>query len=163
MYKVKNNLWQGSCLWPVYISDIFMSNSGCYNGYCYYIYLNNTSWSCKWSKVSRHIRHTHLRTTKEKRTLSTSTWSRGYSLQWPMWGGLVRKGYLFRLQGHERAGISLVKLNEMVGKSIISGVKRPKRANRCISWLWKIQRIWTGFHLSIEGIRKDTFSVENGI
>ena len=43
-----------------------------------------------------------------------------------MWGGLVRKGYLFRLQVHERAGISLVKLNEMGGKSIISGVKGPK-------------------------------------
>ena len=48
-------------------------------------------------------------------------------------GSLFRKGYLFRFQVHERAGISLVKLNEMVGKSIISGVKRPKRANRCIS------------------------------
>ena len=40
------------------------------------------------------------------------------------------RGIFFRLQVHERVGISLVKVYKRVGKSVICVCKGPKRANR---------------------------------
>ena len=39
-------------------------------------------------------------------------------------------GYLIRLRVYERVGVSLVEVCEWVGKSVISVVKRLKRADR---------------------------------
>ena len=91
------------------------------------------------------------------------------------------KGTFSRVQVYERVGISIVEVYERVEKSVsFRSVKRPKRANRRILWLWKsrdnflvfwfvhslktvhLQQlkvmqssklgIWKGYHLSIEGI-----------
>ena len=48
-------------------------------------------------------------------------------------------GTFFRLQVYERVGISLVEVYNKVGKSVI-WVKGPKRANRWILWLYKIEK-----------------------
>ena len=42
------------------------------------------------------------------------------------------RGTFFRFQVYEGVGISKVEVRETVGKSVISVVKRPKRANRCV-------------------------------
>ena len=47
--------------------------------------------------------------------------SEGYSLQWPIRGGghvQPKRGTIFMLQVYERVGISLVEVNERVGKSV---------------------------------------------
>ena len=50
-------------------------------------------------------------------------------------GRLRPKGHLFLgPQVYERVGISLVELQEMVGKSVISVFRKAKGANRCILW-----------------------------
>ena len=48
------------------------------------------------------------------------------------------RGIFSRLQVYERVGISILEVHERVEKSVSSrSVKRPKRANRRILWLWK--------------------------
>ena len=48
------------------------------------------------------------------------------------------RGIFSRLQVYERVGISIVEVHERVEKSVsFRSVKRPKRANRRILWLWK--------------------------
>ena len=54
-------------------------------------------------------------------------------------GGLLEKGIFFRLQVYERVGILLVEEYNKVGKSVI-WVKGPKRANRWILWLYKVEK-----------------------
>ena len=56
--------------------------------------------------------------------------SRGYSLLSPIPVGSALMGYLIRLRVYERVGVSLVEVCEWVGKSVISVVKRLKRADR---------------------------------
>ena len=53
---------------------------------------------------------------------------RGYSLLSPIPVGSALMGYLIRLRVYERVGVSLVEVCEWVGKSVISVVKRLKRA-----------------------------------
>ena len=55
---------------------------------------------------------------------------RGYSLLSPIPVGSALMGYLIRLRVYERVGVSLVEVCEWVGKSVISVVKRLKRADR---------------------------------
>ena len=50
-------------------------------------------------------------------------------------GGHRRKGYFFWIYVYEKVGISLVGAYEKLGKAVISSVKRPKMANKCILWL----------------------------
>ena len=60
-------------------------------------------------------------------------------------GRLRPKGIpFFRLQVYERVGISLVVVCKRIRKSVISSVKRPKRANRCILWLGKSREKYSG-------------------
>ena len=48
------------------------------------------------------------------------------------------RGTFSRLQVYERVRISIVEVHERVEKSVsFRSVKRPKRANRRILWLWK--------------------------
>ena len=54
-------------------------------------------------------------------------------------GRLHPKGVL---QVYERKGISLVKVYELVGKSVTLVIKRTKMANRCILWLWIEGKRW---------------------
>ena len=60
-------------------------------------------------------------------------------------GRLRPKGIpFFRLQVYKRVGISLVVVCKRIRKSVISSVKRPKRANRCILWLGKSREKYSG-------------------
>ena len=85
----------------------------------------------------------------------------GNPLEWPIRGSSARmgNGYLFQPSG-------VVEVHERVEKSVsFCSVKRPKRANRRILWLWtsrenflasfvicsQFKGIWKGYYLSIEG------------
>ena len=60
-------------------------------------------------------------------------------------GRLRPKGIpFFRLQVYKRVGISLVVVCKRIRKSVISSVKRPKRANRCILWWGKSREKYSG-------------------
>ena len=85
-----------------------------------------------------------------------------------------RRGTFLRLQEYKKVSISQV--YKRVGNLLFRSVKGPKRANKCISRLWKRQEtswfcdlfifetrcmysrsklsMWKGYYLSIEGIRK---------
>ena len=50
------------------------------------------------------------------------------------------KGTFFRLQVHQRVGISLNEVYESVGKSVIPAYIQAKRAYICISWPGKVEK-----------------------
>ena len=55
-----------------------------------------------------------------------------------------KRDTFFQAQVYERVGISLVVVCKRIRKSVISSVKRPKRANRCILWLGKSREKYSG-------------------
>ena len=50
------------------------------------------------------------------------------------------RGTFFRLQVYERVGILLVEENKGEGNLSFASVKGPKRANRWILWLYKVEK-----------------------
>ena len=69
------------------------------------------------------------------------------------------KGTFSRLQVYERVGISIVEVHERVEKSVsFRSVKRPKRANRRILWLWKSPENFLGSFVIYSQFNDSTFT-----
>ena len=63
----------------------------------------------------------------------------------PRRGGSPERGTFFRLKVHERVGILLFEVDERVGKSVIWVVTGPKKTDRWILWLYKVEKTFNFF------------------